>query len=61
MAAEWQQRKQVIASIKELLFDTKKFDPRSYDKDQIIAAKNLHSKFYSIEEEEWLTCFHRAA
>jgi len=61
MAAEWQERKQLVASIKELLFDKNKVDPGSYDKAQIIAAKSLDRKFYSIEEDDWLTYFRRAA
>ena len=58
---DWELRKDLVDTIKEILFDSEEIDPEDYDKSDISAAKSRHSDFNLIDDEVWFTTFRRAA
>lgn len=57
----WPHRRDLERIIKEKLFDTGLIDPRSYNKNTVAEAKEYHTIFSSLKDEEFIILFRRAA
>lgn len=61
---DWTERQSIGSLIKETCFDSSRpntIDPASYTKDIVLAARNFHPRFASIDDSCWCIAFRRAA